>query len=694
MKNVLIGFLAFFATFCFAIEVGGHLSTDTTWFPEDSPHIVVQNIYVDEGVTLTIMPGTTVLFGAAPASYENVEDFLIQDEDSVAKIMYVRGTVHAIGTVQDSIVFDRNEREPDNMRWGNIVFDEQAPQSIFRYCKIAYAFISHPSLLSKWEGALCCQNGRVDISHCLFHNNITSIWIDDITDPLLIANNRFEQFIVCDSFWPIGIWNRSANNDAEFIIAYNEFYGLGITFINDQPDELLSYPVPQLFNYYNMTMQARDDEDEREIRTNMTGDVFGNLVIDSEEVGFSCFAIGTHAKGYVRRNTMVNGGSVIANGECEISDNQFTESGVIEMNEESSGDVRNNYFYDTYLEHHGEGSIENNVFRKMGLDGMGIDVGTLFVRNNTVDSCHFQPLSPESAHVGAIIENNIFSDVHLFPGMLDYSEMTFRYNYMNIALPSDCIDGGGNIIGDDPMFVDPTEGDYHLLPESPCIDAGYDSTGYMPCDVDNFIRVIDGDDDGIALIDIGAYEYSSHFQGGFEGHIYNTVNNEPIALAKVDIGDYSREYTDSLGYFHFSAPPETYTLNVHHIFEGDRVFSVEITEGETSQSDFYYNLAIPEDGNVVPGMPGVLLRNYPNPFNPTTTISFSLSQASKIELDIYNIKGQLVKRLVNDFYPSGKHEIVWCGMNEIGHEVSSGVYLCRLKSNGEAIGIKKMMLMK
>ncbi len=100
-----------------------------------------------------------------------------------------------------------------------------------------------------------------------------------------------------------------------------------------------------------------------------------------------------------------------------------------------------------------------------------------------------------------------------------------------------------------------------------------------------------------------------------------------------------------------------------------------------------------EEADNVPSVP-VLSMNYPNPFNPTTTICFSIPEASKVEMDIYNIKGQKVKRLVNDDYPRGNHKVQWQGVNETGHQVSSGVYFYRLKVNGKSIGVKKMLMLK
>jgi hypothetical protein len=85
--------------------------------------------------------------------------------------------------------------------------------------------------------------------------------------------------------------------------------------------------------------------------------------------------------------------------------------------------------------------------------------------------------------------------------------------------------------------------------------------------------------------------------------------------------------------------------------------------------------------------------NYPNPFNPTTTISFDLPKAATVNLDIFNLRGQKVRSLVNTELPSGTHNAVWNGRDDAGSPVSSGVYLYRL-SNGEREITRRMVLMK
>ncbi len=88
-----------------------------------------------------------------------------------------------------------------------------------------------------------------------------------------------------------------------------------------------------------------------------------------------------------------------------------------------------------------------------------------------------------------------------------------------------------------------------------------------------------------------------------------------------------------------------------------------------------------------------LEQNYPNPFNPETQISFSLPTAQLVQMNVYNLKGQLVKSLVNSSMSAGKHQIVWDGTDDRGNAISSGVYFYRLIVGGTS-RTRKMLLMK
>ena len=88
-----------------------------------------------------------------------------------------------------------------------------------------------------------------------------------------------------------------------------------------------------------------------------------------------------------------------------------------------------------------------------------------------------------------------------------------------------------------------------------------------------------------------------------------------------------------------------------------------------------------------------LSQNYPNPFNPSTTINYYLPNSSFVSLKIYNSVGKEIRTLVSVNKSAGANSVVWNGKNNFGYNVSSGMYLYRIKA-GNNIAVKKMILMK
>ncbi len=88
-----------------------------------------------------------------------------------------------------------------------------------------------------------------------------------------------------------------------------------------------------------------------------------------------------------------------------------------------------------------------------------------------------------------------------------------------------------------------------------------------------------------------------------------------------------------------------------------------------------------------------LIGNFPNPFNPETSISFNLKKDSKVSLKIFNIKGQLIRTLINEQLSASPYSVVWNGKNDNGNHVSTGVYLYRLQADTK-LSVKKCILLK
>ncbi len=86
--------------------------------------------------------------------------------------------------------------------------------------------------------------------------------------------------------------------------------------------------------------------------------------------------------------------------------------------------------------------------------------------------------------------------------------------------------------------------------------------------------------------------------------------------------------------------------------------------------------------------------NYPNPFNPTTNIYFTLIKACNVNIEIFNIKGRIVKKLINNNMDIGYHSILWDGTSDNNKQISSGIYFYKIIVNGETKTLQKCILLK
>jgi hypothetical protein len=86
-------------------------------------------------------------------------------------------------------------------------------------------------------------------------------------------------------------------------------------------------------------------------------------------------------------------------------------------------------------------------------------------------------------------------------------------------------------------------------------------------------------------------------------------------------------------------------------------------------------------------------QNFPNPFNPATTIKLTLPRRTRVELDVYNILGQNVRTLLDKEMDVGSYDIVWDGRDKFDRQVASGIYFYRIKA-GDYSKTRKMVLLK
>ena len=130
-------------------------------------------------------------------------------------------------------------------------------------------------------------------------------------------------------------------------------------------------------------------------------------------------------------------------------------------------------------------------------------------------------------------------------------------------------------------------------------------------------------------------------------------------------------------------------LNIHKLTGETEEFAM----AEIAQITFSEDLSVEELVDLVSRIPIRYLKNYPNPFNPETTISFEIAQAGRAKVEVYNSKGQRVRVLLDEMLQQGSHSVLWNGRNEAGSQVSSGVYFYRV-SVDESEQYSKMIMVK
>tara|TARA_R110000868_G_scaffold378658_2_gene644141 strand:+ start:411 stop:1835 length:1425 start_codon:yes stop_codon:yes gene_type:complete len=171
---------------------------------------------------------------------------------------------------------------------------------------------------------------------------------------------------------------------------------------------------------------------------------------------------------------------------------------------------------------------------------------------------------------------------------------------------------------------------------------------------------------------------------------------------------------NGLGLFGFTTPNNIsmmghdgftleYSAFVYYEFSSKTTFSVLINQRDFDQNamllimEFIKTLRnyVPTSVSPESTLPSsiILNQNWPNPFNPSTNISFSLQKADIVQLTIYNILGEQISTLVNGEQNAGKHTYIWDGKNDSGSSAATGTYIYRLKV-GQLTESKRMLLIR
>lgn len=143
---------------------------------------------------------------------------------------------------------------------------------------------------------------------------------------------------------------------------------------------------------------------------------------------------------------------------------------------------------------------------------------------------------------------------------------------------------------------------------------------------------------------------------------------------------------------YFPAKSASSTVTEYAVFN----MQTGVYESKTAKvSDFkgFLRVQLTKTGEIPPPAATQLFQNYPNPFNPLTSIKYDLAENSRVRMEIYNVKGQLVKTLLNQDMLAGTHSVIWDGNDDKGRAVSSGVYFYRMTMPNKVL-TNKMLLLK
>ena len=139
----------------------------------------------------------------------------------------------------------------------------------------------------------------------------------------------------------------------------------------------------------------------------------------------------------------------------------------------------------------------------------------------------------------------------------------------------------------------------------------------------------------------------------------------------------------TLTYTDENLPPANYEYYVTAIY----------ADGQESESSNIVTIEITSIDNGLIPLVTKLYENYPNPFNPSTSIRFDLAEDSDVTIQIFNVKGQLVKTLVQEKKSAGIHTVDWNGDDDNRQSVASGIYLYNLQADTQ-LSVRKCLLLK
>ncbi|PKN73193.1 MAG: hypothetical protein CVU50_04130 [Candidatus Cloacimonetes bacterium HGW-Cloacimonetes-3] len=197
---------------------------------------------------------------------------------------------------------------------------------------------------------------------------------------------------------------------------------------------------------------------------------------------------------------------------------------------------------------------------------------------------------------------------------------------------------------------------------------------------------------GVASLPVLSNSLTRDVISGTVQGVVRKPNNQPLAGATISASG-NTTTTNSSGLYSLSLPVGVYTVSCSAPgYQTYSVNNINIIASQSVTQNFSMVVSANED-DLIPVTVTTLKGNYPNPFNPETTISYAIKEAGDVRLEVFNLKGQKVRSLVNIRQNTGNYSIVFDAKDDKGHVLSSGVYLYRLTTQSY-VSTRKMMLME
>ena len=417
-----------------------------------------------------------------------------------------------------------------------------------------------------------------------------------------------------------------------------------------------------------------------------------------------------------------HGGGVWANNsstvfeDCSFIDNVSNNNGgAVNYWGGSSSPVFKNSFFD------GNSSTYNGGAIYIAPDAQGFHVEyCTFVNNSTangngaalqtnqpgtvINSTFYGNTAPADGgtlgigdYVFVDVYNSIFWNEDVTYEISGYANYSTLYHSLVQPMGNDSYDGlwntwGFGNIDVDPLLTNPSEGDYTLTSESPCIDAG----------------IADLDGDGVEDItvytgsapDMGAYEMSIAALDGFVMYPSETYVILTWDPATEDDFQYyllerstDEEFTEgnTVSNYLMSNYFEDNTLE----YDTEYFYRVSFLASDWSELSEVLSVTLQwmsVDGDQLPET-YALHQNYPNPFNPVTNLSYDLPEDAMVNITIYDMMGKVVTTLVNGQQSAGYKTLQWNATNNGGHPISAGLYIYTIQA-GTFNQTRKMILLK